>query len=128
MTMKSYLEQIHKAFNEKFMPQQDRVPYYIEYEEAKAFFDEQLKAFVEMKKSEIKQAKQDDHGYCPSRRQGLVCSIEASNEGLDKAIKILESEEAEDCSWCSHLKDRHFFGVEEHCKELDCVCERYVSD
>lgn len=33
--------------------------------------------------------------------------------------------EIEVCSWCEHKKERHFFGVEEHCKETDCKCERF---
>lgn len=28
---------------------------------------------------------------------------------------------------CGHLKDKHFFGVEEHCKEFYCKCERFEN-
>lgn len=29
---------------------------------------------------------------------------------------------------CGHSKERHLFGVEEHCKEIDCKCERFEVD
>lgn len=28
---------------------------------------------------------------------------------------------------CGHAKPRHFFGFEEHCKEIGCKCERFDS-
>lgn len=97
--MKSYLEQVHKALDEKFMPQQDRVPYYIEYEEAKAFFDEKLKAFVEMKKKQIKGLEVPSYPMEGEKAEEITW---AARQGYQDAIRDvieefegMETEEAE---------------------------------
>lgn len=85
-------EEILKEFDEKFLPQQDRVPYYVEYEEAKAFIISELNR----QKGEIEEKRYRVEGmsalikFIRNKARLDIMKADEYGQGYYQAIKDME--------------------------------------